>query len=194
MATFDSAPHILEHFNNGCAEELIDKMLYTDMMTRMPEHLLMLVDHMTMAHSLEDRSPLLDYRVVEFAAAIPANLKVKGGRLKHVFREVAKDYLPPQLLSSSKQGFSFPLAHWMKSELGNVFESLFIKSRLCEEGYFEREYMLELLDQHRRGRMDHNYRLWILLNLELWWRMYIDGTSLDSLNQLIDDGLELRAA
>jgi len=54
--------------------------------------------------------------------------------------------------------------------------------------------MLELLRQHRSGRVDHNYRLWILLNLELWWRIYIDGTSLDSLNQLIDDGLELRAA
>jgi asparagine synthase (glutamine-hydrolysing) len=191
---FDSTPHILEHFNNSCAKELIDKMLYTDMMTRMPEHLLMLVDHMTMAHSLEDRSPLLDYRVVEFAAAIPTNLKVKGNRLKHVFREVAKEFLPSQLLSRSKQGFSFPLAYWMKSELGNLLEKLFLKSRLAEEGYFHRDYMLELLRQHRFGRVDHNYRLWILLNLELWWRIYIDGTSLDSLNQIIDDGLELRAA
>ena len=82
----------------------------------------------------------------------------------------------------------------MKSELGNLLEKLFLKSRLAEEGYFHRDYMLELLRQHRSGRMDHNYRLWILLNLELWWRIYIDGTSLDSLNQLIDDGLELRAA
>jgi asparagine synthase (glutamine-hydrolysing) len=191
---FDSVPHILEHFDSSCAEELIDKMLYTDMMTRMPEHLLMLVDHMTMAHSLEDRSPLLDYRVVEFAAATPTRLKVKGGRLKHVFREAAKDYLPPQLLSRSKQGFSFPLAHWMKSELGNVLESLFMKSRLCEEGYFERAYMLELLDQHRSGAMDHNYRLWILLNLELWWRMYIDGAAVDALDQRISELLERKAA
>jgi asparagine synthase (glutamine-hydrolysing) len=178
---FDSTPHILEHFNNSCAEELIDKMLYTDMMTRMPEHLLMLVDHMTMAHSLEDRSPLLDRRVVEFAARIPTNLKVKGGRLKHIFREVAKDFLPPQLLSRSKQGFSFPLAYWMKSELGQFLETLFMKSRLAEEGYFQRDYMIELLNQHRRGQMDHNYRLWILLNLELWWRIYVDGFSADAL-------------
>jgi asparagine synthase (glutamine-hydrolysing) len=191
---FDSAPHILEHFNNPCAQELIDKMLYTDTMTRMPEHLLMLVDHMTMAHSVEDRSPLLDYRVVEFAAAIPANLKVKGNRLKHVFREVAKEFLPPQLLSRSKQGFSFPLAYWMKSELGQLLEALFMKSRLAEEGYFQRNYMIELLNQHRRGQMDHNYRLWILLNLELWWRMYIDGVSMETLDQLIHEKLELEAA
>jgi asparagine synthase (glutamine-hydrolysing) len=191
---FDSAPHIIEHFNSSCAEELIDKMLYTDMMTRMPEHLLLLVDHMTMAHSLEDRSPLLDYRVVEFAAAIPTNLKVRGNRLKYIFREVAKDFLPPALLSRSKQGFSFPLAYWMKSELANLLESLFLKSRLAEEGYFQQDYMLQLLHQHRSGQMDHNYRLWILLNLELWWRIYIDGVSVTALDQLIEDRLELRAA
>jgi asparagine synthase (glutamine-hydrolysing) len=191
---FDSTPHILEHFDSSCAEDLIDKMLYTDMMTRMPEHLLMLVDHMTMAHSLEDRSPLLDYRVVEFAAAIPANLKVRGNRLKYIFREVAKDFLPAPLLSRSKQGFSFPLAYWMKAELGNLLESLFLKSRLAEEGYFQRDHMLELLTQHRRGQMDHNYRLWILLNLELWWRIYIDGISVEALDRLINEQIELRAA
>jgi asparagine synthase (glutamine-hydrolysing) len=191
---FDSSPHILEHFNASCAEELIDKMLYTDMMTRMPEQLLMLVDHMTMAHSLEDRSPLLEHRVVEYAAAIPANLKIKGNRLKHIFREVAKDFLPPPLLSRSKQGFSFPLAYWMKSELGNLLQDLFMRSRLAEEGYFRRDYMMELLNQHRSGQMDHNYRLWILLNLELWWRIYIDGASVENLDQFIAERLELRAA
>jgi asparagine synthase (glutamine-hydrolysing) len=191
---FDSTPHILEHFNSSCAEALIDKMLLTDMMTRMPEHLLLLVDHMTMAHGLEDRSPLLDYRVVEFAAAIPANLKIRGNRLKYIFREIAKDFLPPPLLSRSKQGFSFPLAYWMKSDLANLLESLFLKSRLAEEGYFQKDYMLQLLTQHRRGQMDHNYRLWILLNLELWWRIYIDGLSVEALDQLINERLELRAA
>jgi asparagine synthase (glutamine-hydrolysing) len=191
---FDSTPHILEHFNSSCAEDLIDKMLYTDMMTRMPEHLLLLVDHMTMAHSVEDRSPLLDYRMVEFAASIPTNLKVRGNHMKYIFREVARDFLPPPLLSRSKQGFSFPLAYWMKSELGNLLESLFLESRLVAEGYFQQDYMLQLLNQHRRGLMDHNYRLWIILNLELWWRIYIDGISVEALDQLIHRQLERRAA
>jgi asparagine synthase (glutamine-hydrolysing) len=130
---------------------------------------------------------------VEFAAAIPANLKVKGRSLKHIFKEVAKEFLPPQLLSRSKQGFSFPLAYWMKSELGNFLETLFLKSRLAEEGYFQRDYMIELLNQHRSGQMDHNYRLWILLNLELWWRIYIDGVSVEALDQLINEKLQLGA-
>jgi asparagine synthase (glutamine-hydrolysing) len=189
---YDSTRHILEHFETPHASDIIDKMLYTDMMTRMPEHLLRIVDHMTMAHSLEDRSPLLDHRLVEFAASIPASLKLKGRKLKYVFKQAAREYLPPQLLSRSKQGFSFPLAYWMKSRLGNLLEALFVNSRLAEEGYFHREYMIELLSQHRTGKVDHNYRLWILLNLELWWRIYIDGVSLAALDEFIDDHIELR--
>jgi len=191
---FDSTRHILEHFETARAADVIDKMLYTDMMTRMPEHLLRIVDHMTMAHSLEDRSPLLDYRLVDFAASIPVNLKLRGRKLKYVFKQVATEFLPPQLLSRSKQGFSFPLAYWMKSRLGNLLETLFVSSRLAEEGYFRREYMMELLNQHRAGKVDHNYRLWILLNLELWWRIYIDGMPLASLDQFINERFESRAA
>jgi asparagine synthase (glutamine-hydrolysing) len=82
----------------------------------------------------------------------------------------------------------------MKAELGNFLEALFMKSRLAEEGYFQRDYMMELLNQHRSGQIDHNYRLWILLNLELWWRIYIDGASVEALDQFIAERLELRAA
>jgi asparagine synthase (glutamine-hydrolysing) len=82
----------------------------------------------------------------------------------------------------------------MKAELGNLLESVFRESRLVEEGYFQQDYMLQLLNQHRRGEMDHNYRLWILLNLELWWRIYIDGVSVEALDQVINSQLERRAA
>jgi asparagine synthase (glutamine-hydrolysing) len=191
---FDSSSHILGHFDSPQASDLIDKMLYTDLMTRMPECLLRLVDHMTMAHSIEDRSPLLDYRMVEFAASIPVNLKLRGRQLKHIFKRVAKDFLPPALLSRSKQGFSFPLAYWMKGRLGNLLQQLFLDSRLAEEGYFDRKYMLQLLQQHRQARIDHNYRLWILLNLELWWCLYIDGMPADTLAHLLGERLEDQAA
>ncbi|HEX2228882.1 MAG TPA: asparagine synthase (glutamine-hydrolyzing) [Candidatus Binatia bacterium] len=191
---FDSSAHVVNHFDTRYAEEVIDKMLYTDMMTRMPESLLRLVDHMTMAHGLEDRSPLLDRRLVEFAAAISPGLKIRGGRLKYIFKRVAKDFLPATLLSRPKQGFSFPLAYWMRGELGGLIEGLLLGSRLAEEGYFRRDYMLELLQQHRAGLVDHNYRLWILLNLELWWRMYLDGMSVDSLEQLMHLRLHRQAA
>jgi len=75
------------------------------------------------------------------------------------------------------------LAYWMKGTLGCLLETAFRQSRLADEGYFERSYMVDLLNEHRRGKADHNYRLWILLNLELWWRLYIDGLSLEELEQ-----------
>lgn len=190
----DSGSHVLEHFDSPKATDLLDKMLYTDMMTRMPECLLRLVDHLTMAHSIEDRSPLLDYRLVEFAASIPVNFKLRGHQLKYILKKVAKDFLPAELLSRSKQGFSFPLAYWMKGRLGSLLKVLFLKSRLAEEGYFDKSYMLALLEEHRQGKMDHNYRLWILLNLELWWRIYIDREPLPRVDQLLTDHLEAAAA
>jgi asparagine synthase (glutamine-hydrolysing) len=189
---FDSTPHVLRQFNGARAEDVVDRMLYTDMMTRMPEHLLRIVDHMTMAHGLEDRSPLLDHRVVEFAASIPADLKLRGSRLKYVLKQVARDFLPPPLLSRSKQGFSFPLAYWMKDRFGNLLQNFFADSRLVAEGYFQKAYMMQLLEQHRSGKVDHNYRLWILLNLELWWRMYIERASVESLSELMRKGLASR--
>jgi asparagine synthase (glutamine-hydrolysing) len=149
---------------------------------------------MTMAHGVEDRSPLMDYQLVEFAASIPVALKLRGRRLKYIFKQVAKDFLPATLLSRAKQGFSFPLAYWMKGNLGSLLETLFLSSRLAEAGYFRREYMLELLQQHRHGLADHNYRLWILLNLELWWRIYLDGRALDELQQSVTCRFERRAA
>ena len=178
---FNSTDKILQFFESDNAEDLVDRMLYTDMMTRMPEHLLLIVDHMTMAHGLEDRSPLMDHRLVEFAASIPASMKLKGRQLKYIFRRVAKDFLPEELLTRRKQGFSFPLAYWMRGPLGNLLENLFLESRLAEAGCFHRSYMLRLLKQHRSGRADHNYSLWMLLNLELWWRIYIDELSLDKM-------------
>jgi len=186
---FHSTPIILEHFDSRNAEDIVDKMLYTDMMTRMPEHLLLTVDHMTMAHGLEDRSPLLDHRVVEYAASIPSDIKLKGRRLKYIFKEVARDFLPGPLLTRRKQGFAFPLAYWMKGNVGELLARLFEDSRLVGAGYFCPSYMRELLEHHRAGKADHNYRLWILLNLELWWRIYIDGQKVEDLEEHIRDGM-----
>jgi len=177
----DSTAAVLGHFDGGRAADALDRMLYTDLVTRMPDNLLLTVDHMTMAHGLEDRSPLLDHELAEFAAAVPARMKLPGRRLKHLLRRAAADLLPAPLLTRRKQGFSFPLAYWIRGPLGPLLERVFATSRLVDAGYFRRPYMLELLAEHRAGRADHNYRLWFLLNLELWWRLYLDGTPLDAL-------------
>jgi asparagine synthase (glutamine-hydrolysing) len=187
----DSLGKILHYFDSENAEDLVDRMLYTDMMTRMPDHLLSIVDRMSMAHSLESRAPLVDYRVVEFAASLPARMKLKGRSLKYLLKKVAGRYLPPELIRRKKQGFGFPLALWMRSELAPFVRNVVRESRLVRGGTFEASYMEKLVEEHIAGRSDHNFRLWILINLEFWYRLYVEGESVESLEGDID---RLRAA
>lgn len=182
----DSVRKILCYFDSDNADDLVDRMLYTDLMTRMPDHLLSIVDRMSMAHSLESRAPIIDYRVVEYAASIPADLKLKGHNLKYILKRVAARYLPKELIYRKKQGFGFPLGLWMRSDLKSFLKNLFAESRFAELGIFDPAYMGLILDEHLEGKADHNFRLWILINLELWYRMYFEGETVDSLRDYTD--------
>lgn len=177
----DSTAKILAHYNASCVEDAVDRMLHTDGMTRLPDHLLMIVDRMAMAHGLEARPPLLDHEIVELAARIPARLKLNGHRLKYILRRTSAAYLPAGIVTREKQGFGFPIAHWMRTELRTLLEHVFRESRFVEAGIFERRYMDTLLAEHLSGRSDHNFRLWILLNLEVWHRLYLERQSPDQL-------------
>tara|TARA_Y100001934_G_scaffold241756_1_gene296999 strand:- start:1728 stop:3656 length:1929 start_codon:yes stop_codon:yes gene_type:complete len=182
----DSREKILAHFDAHNVNELVDRMLYTDLMTRMPDHLLVIADRMCMAHSLENRSPLVDHRLVEYAAGIPAEMKLKGMKLKHILRSVSARYLPRELVYREKQGFSFPIALWLRNNLSHFLRNLFAESRFVEAGIFDATTVQTLLDEHLSGKADHNFRLWILLNLELWHRMYFENLSVDEMRDLTD--------
>jgi asparagine synthase (glutamine-hydrolysing) len=182
---YDSFGKILRFFDAENAEHLIDKMLYTDLLTRMPDHLLLLVDRMTMAHSLESRSPLIDYKVVEYAASIPAELKLKGNNLKYLLKKVAARYLPQELIYREKQGFGFPIGIWMRTELKDFMRNLFSMSRFVQLGIFEQGYVARILEEHLSGKVDHNYRLWILINLEIWYRLYFENESVETMKTFI---------
>ncbi len=182
----DSPDKVLQFFNADNVNELVDKMLYSDLMTRMPDHLLMIADRMTMAHSLESRAPLVDKELVEFAAKIPANMKLKGRDLKHVLKKTASRYLPKELIYREKQGFGFPIARWMRTDLNIFLRNLFAESRFVELGVFRKETIDRYLEEHLSGQSDHNFRLWILLNLELWYRLYFEEQSVDDLQALTD--------
>ncbi len=182
----DSREKVLRHFDADCVSELVDRMLYTDVMTRLPDHLLVILDRMAMAHSLEGRSPYVDYRVVEFAASIPSKLKLKGRRLKYILRRVASRYLPPDLIGRRKQGFGFPLAEWMRDELSGYVRGLMRQSRFIELGIFDHGAVESILDEHIGGKRDHNFRIWILINLEFWYRLFFEGQSVEHLRELTD--------
>ena len=183
---YDSTRKIVEFFEAENVDHVVDRMLYTDLMTRMPDHLLVTVDRMSMAHSLETRSPLIDHKVVEYAASIPGDLKLKGNRLKYLLRKVAGRYLPDELITRQKQGFAFPLGIWMRTELRQFMQNLFAESRMIELGIFDAGYVRQLIDEHLSGRRDHNYRLWLLMNLEVWYRMSFEGMSVAGMGAEIE--------
>lgn len=183
LSNFDPSAGLLDFFKAPNAKHPVDKMLYTDYKSRLSELALPVLDKMTMASSIEGRSPFVDQRVAEFAASIPANLKLKRSHLKYIERHVAKEFLPEKIIKRPKTGFGFPLAHWFKNELYDLTSNMFNNSNLVEEGYFNKEEMLNILNEHRTGSIDHNYRIWMLLNLEIWHRMFIEGKSVDNLKE-----------
>jgi asparagine synthase (glutamine-hydrolysing) len=172
-------------FNDGRARTFLDRMLHADCMTRLADHQLPIVDKMSMAHSLELRNPFLDRRVFEFAARLPSSLQLKSRRLKYVTRKLGERYLPRELIYRPKQGFGFPLAQWLRGDLRDMICGVIRESRLAEEGIFDRGEMRRLADEHAAGEFDHNYRLWMLFNIEVFWRHFFDGESVPALEDRV---------
>lgn len=183
----NSTVAITEPFNNAEADDLLDRMLYTDFVTRLPEHSLVLTDRMTMAHGLEARSPFLDHELVEFLAKVPGNIKVQNNQPKHLMRKLAADYLPAQILNREKQGFMLPIAYWFRTDLFPLISQTLENSHFVKEGLFKKATIQQLLSEHRSNRHDHHVRLWMLLNLELWHQLYIEGVGQESLTERLQD-------
>jgi asparagine synthase (glutamine-hydrolysing) len=185
VAMFDPEESIRRHFDGANADDVIDRMLYTDAMTRLQDHPVMILDRMTMAHSLEARSPFMDHRLAEFCAAIPARYKVKGRTLRYVQMELARRYLPEQILTRKKQGFSSALTYLLADEFRLLYRLLLHDSHLAQAGIVRNDTVEGLLNEHLEGRADHGQRMWQLCNAEIWYRMYIAGEHPDSLQALI---------
>jgi len=148
----DSVGKILQFFNDGTADELLDNMLYTDLMTRMPDHLLAISDKMSAAHGIEIRPPMIDYHVTEFAASLPCEMKLRGRRLKYILRRVASRYMPQELIDRPKQGFGFPIARWLRTDLAKFMQALFSESRFVALGIFRQEAINRLVAEHISGK------------------------------------------
>ncbi len=184
---FDAEADIRRPFDNANAAEAIDRMLWADSQVRMPDHSVMILDRMTMAHSLEARSPFMDHKLAEFAARLPMDVKVRGRSLRRIQKRLAARYLPEEILERPKQGFASALPYMLKAEYQLLFRLFLQDSRLVAEGVFEQAPIDELLGQHLAGKVDNGNRLWLLLNSELWYRMFIDGISRTDLAQQITE-------
>jgi len=175
------------------AGDAVDRMLYADSKIRLPDHPVMISDRMTMAHGLEARSPFMDHRLAEFAARLPSALKVRGRSLRYIQRKLAARYLPPEILSRSKQGFSSALPYILKDEYREFHARYLQDSELVRAGILARAPIQTLLQEHASGRIDHGNRLWLLINSEIWYRMIILGQSREDFRQGSSD-LEIAVA
>lgn len=183
----NSTVAITQPFDQAEADTLLDRMLYTDFVTRLPEHSLVLTDRMSMAHGLEARSPFLDHELVEFLAKVPAKIKVQNHQPKYLMRKLAANYLPAQILQREKQGFMLPIAYWFRTDLFPLVSQMLQQSFFVKEGWFKKENIQRLLDEHRTNRYDHHVRLWMLLTLELWQQLYIQGVERDAITEKLQE-------
>jgi asparagine synthase (glutamine-hydrolysing) len=162
------------HFERYAHLPWPSQMMRFDAETYLPEDVLTKVDRMSMAHSIESRVPLLDNDVVDFASSLPASMKIKGERRKHVLKEVAATLLPPEILNRRKQGFGVPLGTWFRGNLRQLFADTLLSSESLQRGYFQPLFVRQLVDEHVSGKRDHTLRLWQLVVFEKWHQKYVD--------------------
>jgi asparagine synthase (glutamine-hydrolysing) len=151
----------------------LSSVQHLDLNGYLPLDILTKVDRMSMAHSLEARVPLLDHKLIEFAATIPPELKLHRGTTKYIFKSALRGILPDAIIDRPKQGFAIPLGRWFRGRLGEFVRELLLSVRARQRGLFESAYLEKLLERHKRGR-DLDAQLWTLISFELWARRFLD--------------------
>jgi asparagine synthase (glutamine-hydrolysing) len=152
----------------------IDVLLHADVESYLPDDLLVKVDRATMAYGLEGRSPLLDHVVMERAACLPADLKLRGTTKKYLLKRIARGLVPDEVIDRPKMGFGVPLADWLRGPLRDLAHDVLLGTRMRQRGYFRMDAIERLVSGHDAGRLNAQYQLWNLLVLELWHQMFID--------------------
>ncbi len=181
-------------YGEAAADDPIDRMLYADSCVRLPDHPVMILDRMSMAHGLEARSPFMDHVLAEFAARLPVALKVRGRTLRYIQYRLAERYLPDAVLQRPKQGFSSALPYMLSGQYRTLFDLFLRGSHLAGAGVLRQDAVDALVREHLGGRADHGNRLWLLLNSEVWYRMRIEGESRADLEDRIAEAGGARSA
>ena len=151
----------------------INGELFLDLKTYLVDDILVKVDRMSMANSLEVRAPILDHRVVEYAASIPSCLKLHQKEKKYILKKAFSGLLSPDILYRKKMGFSVPLAHWLRNELKITAEEKLLQAENGLSNYFKQAEIRNIWLEHQQGIKDHSAALWSLLMFEFWWQKYI---------------------
>jgi asparagine synthase (glutamine-hydrolysing) len=154
----------------------LSRECYVDLRLTMADSVLMKVDKMSMAHSLEVRVPFLDHALVEFAGRVPSGRKFPGLKTKAIYRKAMQGILPPFILERGKQGYSLPIKNWLRNELRDYMIALLNESPIVRE-HFQPAFVRALIHQHLDRTHNHNHVLWALINVALWHQRYIEQPS-----------------
>jgi len=162
-----------EYFQNIRDFDSTNGELYLDLKTYLADDILVKVDRMSMAASLETRVPLLDHKIVEFVSNLPGELKVKGLTTKWIFKKTMERLLPPETIYRRKEGFSIPIKHWLRKELKELMFDFLNESRIKREGLFNFVPIEKMMEQHLKGKENFSHQLWALLVFEIWNSHYL---------------------
>jgi asparagine synthase (glutamine-hydrolysing) len=175
-ACADPLTRSAEYYDHAPAYDALSRLMYLDTKTYLTGDILTKVDRMSMATSLEVRCPILDHQIVEWVASLPVKYKFQWGIRKYILKKLGERIgVPSALLHRRKQGFSLPLVHWMRHELKDGLLTILAEPRTLRRGYFKREAIQRLLDEHYRGYRDRAGAIWLLLVFELWHRNFLEA-------------------
>jgi asparagine synthase (glutamine-hydrolysing) len=174
MAEVDSLALLEQAYAAADSPDFVERTQFVDVHTYLPDDLLVKVDVAAMIHALEGRSPFLDHELAEFAARLPVDYKLRGRTSKYILKRALRDHLPASILYRDKQGFGMPVGRWFRRELRPVAYDVLLDPRTLQRGILDGDAVRALLDEHVSGLVNHGYRIWELLFLELWFRTYVD--------------------
>ncbi|MDX9702454.1 MAG: asparagine synthase (glutamine-hydrolyzing) [Candidatus Auribacterota bacterium] len=162
-----------KYFEKADSDHPLDKIIYTEIKTLLPDDYLVKVDRASMANSLEVRVPLLDHKFMEFAATIPAEKKLNGFSTKYIFKKALKKFLPDTILYRKKQGFEMPIDGWIRKELKNPFHDVLFADNSFISNIIDKTYLEKIWQQHQSGVKLYGNNLWLIFILESWHKKYI---------------------
>ena len=158
--------------------DFLDRLMYLDIKTWLPNDVLLKNDKMTMAHSLEARVPFLDHKFAEFLITIPSKYKLKGLVEKHILRKAMKGLVPKTIINRRKHGFTVPIAQWMQNGLKEYVTNLLSKDRINSLGFWNFEYINKLMEQNLNNDF-YKRQLWTIITFEVWHKIFIEGEKLE---------------
>jgi asparagine synthase (glutamine-hydrolysing) len=161
------------YFDACQTEDTLNRLLYVDLKLGLPDDMLVKVDRMSMATSLEVRVPLLDHKVVEFMGALPASLKMRGWQKKYLLKKSMSGRLPDKILGGKKRGFNVPVPIWLMGELRDMVHDTLAPGRVRDNGILDPDYISQMIRDHEGKRQDYSRNIWILLVFQLWYETYM---------------------